>query len=265
MANSYYDGGTDRAAKVNRLFAAIAPRYDLINDLQSFGLHRFWKRRLVQLSGVRKGDRALDICCGTGDIAALLAVRGARVAALDFSRPMIEIALQRGQPIAANRALFVQGDALHLPFAQEAFDVVTMGYGLRNLASFQQGVREMYRVTKPGGRLLILDFGKPDWLPWRYFYFTYLKCCVPVFGQVFCGNSRAYGYILESLRHYPAQHGVAGLMRACPCVNVQIIRFLGGVMTINYGEKRWKREDSGHERGVRQAMAIRHERNSKTP
>ena len=245
MANSYYDGGTDRAVKVNRLFDAIAPRYDLINDWQSFGLHRLWKKSLVRLSGVRQGDRALDICCGTGDIAMGLAGEGARVIALDFSRPMLARALQRSQLTAANPAIFVQGDALRLPFAADAFDVVTMGYGLRNLANFEQGVREMYRVAKPGGRLLILDFGKPDWRPWRYCYFLYLRCCVPVFGQVFCGNSRAYGYILESLRHYPAQHGVAGMMQACPCVKVRIIRFLGGVMTINYAEKPGKREDPG--------------------
>ena len=237
MANSYYDGGTDRAVKVNRLFDAIAPRYDLINDLQSFGLHRLWKRSLVRLSGVRKGDRALDICCGTGDIAARLAVGGARVFALDFSRPMIEIALRKGRPRAANGALFVQGDALHLPFAEDTFDAVTMGYGLRNLASFQQGVREMYRVAKPGARLVVLDFGKPANALWRSLYFLHLRLSVPLIGLLFCGNASAYAYILESLKHYPAQLAVAEKMRKLKLNNVRVVNLLGGAMAINFGEK----------------------------
>ena len=236
MANVYHDLGRDRAVKVRHLFNAIAPRYDLINDVQSLGLHRLWKRRLVALSGLRRDDRALDLCCGTGDIAAALASRGARVAAVDFSLPMIERAWtrggQKGQPV-----LFIQGDALRIPFPDNSFDAVTMSYGLRNLADFEQGVREMWRVARPGGRLLILDFGKPERPLWRYLYFGYLRFFVPMFGWVFGGNAQAYAYILESLRHYPAPSGVADWLTACACVQVRIIRFLGGVMTIHYGEK----------------------------
>jgi demethylmenaquinone methyltransferase/2-methoxy-6-polyprenyl-1,4-benzoquinol methylase len=232
MANEFYDPGEQRAAKVNALFARIAHRYDLINDLQSFGLHRYWKNVLVRLSGAAPGVQALDVCCGTGDIAARLARTGAEVTGLDFSQEMLSVGRLRFPGIT-----FIQGDAMALPFQNQGFQIVTMGYGLRNLASWQQGLAELVRVTRPGGRILILDFGKPDNAIWRGLYFTYLRLFVPVLGKVFCGQSSAYAYILESLNHYPAQHGVAGEMRNLGLKNVRIINFLGGVMTINYGEK----------------------------
>ena len=236
MANPFYESGEQRAAKVNDLFAAIARRYDFINDLQSFGLHRRWKNRLVRMAAVRSGIRALDVCCGTGDIAQRLAQAGAQVTGLDFSSPMLEIARSRK---AANEAPeFIQGDAMKLPFNENSFEIVTVGYGLRNLASWEAGLAEMHRVAQPGGRVLVLDFGKPDNALWRVLYFTYLRLCVPVLGLVFCRNAAAYAYILESLKHYPAQNGVAAKMRELGMNNVRIVNLLGGMMSINYGEKR---------------------------
>lgn len=238
MANAFYDPGDQRAAKVNHLFATIATRYDFINDLQSFGLHRSWKNRLVRLAKVAPGDRALDVCCGTGDIAERLARAGAKVTGLDFSAPMLEVARQRNAtPSAEPNPQFIQGDATKLPFDDNAFDLVSVGYGLRNLTSWETGLSEMLRVARPGGRVLVLDFGKPDNALWRWLYFTYLRLFVPVLGLVFCGNASAYAYILESLKHYPAQNGVAAKMRELGMANVRIVNLLGGVMSINYGEK----------------------------
>jgi len=240
MANEFYDPGEQRAAKVNQLFAAIARRYDLINDLQSFGLHRAWKNRLVGMTKVKPDAPALDICCGTGDIALRLAYAGAKVTGLDFSAPMLEVARTRvGQESSAPdpNPMFVQGDALELPFANDSFEIVTVGYGLRNLSSWEAGVAEMQRVARPGGRLLVLDFGKPDNAIWRSIYFAYLRLAVPLLGLLFCGNASAYAYILESLKHYPAQNGVAGKMRDLGMKNVRVVNLLGGMMSINYGEK----------------------------
>lgn len=237
MANEFYQPGEQRAAQVRALFARIASRYDRLNDLQSFGLHRHWKRRLLDLAAAGPGQRALDLCCGTGDLALGLAGRGALAAGLDFSAPMLAVAEGRARSQGRPGPSFFRGDAQVLPFRDESFDVVTVGYGLRNLADWELGLREMHRVARPGGRLLVLDFGKPDSRLWRWVYFNYLRALVPVLGLVFCGSFSAYAYILESLQHYPAQHAVAARMREMGLVDVQIHNFLGGMMTINCGVK----------------------------
>jgi demethylmenaquinone methyltransferase / 2-methoxy-6-polyprenyl-1,4-benzoquinol methylase len=241
VSNTFYAPGEQRAVKVNDLFAAIARRYDLINDLQSFGLHRFWKRRVVRLAAVKSGNNALDLCCGTGDLAFALAQHGAETTGLDFSEKMLEMAESRRQK--ANRKSqianlkFIQGDAQEIPFPDNSFDIVTVGYGLRNLASWERGLDEMFRVARPGGRIVVLEFGKPANALWRTLYFTHLRCSVPLIGLLFCGNAQAYAYILESLKHYPAQLAVAEKMRGLKLANVRVINLLGGAMAINYGEK----------------------------
>jgi demethylmenaquinone methyltransferase/2-methoxy-6-polyprenyl-1,4-benzoquinol methylase len=243
VSNVFYVPGDQRGAKVSDLFATIARRYDLLNDLQSFGLHRLWKRRVVALAGVRTGDRALDLCCGTGDISFALARQGADVTGLDFSEKMLEVAQGRlqnakGETRARAKNLkFIQGDAAQIPFPDNSFDAVTMGYGLRNLPGWEAGLREMIRVARPGGRIVVLDFGKPANALWRNLYFTHLKCSVPVIGLVFCGRADAYAYILESLKHYPAQYAVADKMRELGLADTQIVNFVGGAMAINFGKK----------------------------
>jgi len=241
MANQFYEPGVQGEQKVRALFARIAKRYDLLNDLQSFGLHRYWKRRVVQLAGVRKGSRALDLCCGTGDIAFGLAAEGAEVVGLDFSAEMLAVADRRksaGSCLqSTTRLSFLQGDALKIPFPESSFDIVTVGYGLRNLSNWRAGLSEMRRVGKSGARLVVLEFGKPNQPVWRGIYFGYLRCFVPLLGLLFCRSASAYSYILESLKHYPAQEGVAAEMQKLGLANVRIYSFLGGVMTINYGEK----------------------------
>lgn len=246
MANEFFSPGEQRAAKVNDLFGAIATRYDFINDAQSFGLHRWWKRRVVKLATVKPGERALDLCCGTGDIAFALARKGAEATGLDFSDKMLAVARQKQQQQASEigapesetpNPYFLQGDAQKTPFPDNSFDIATVGYGLRNLADLDAGLREIQRVLRPGGRLVALEFGKPDNALWRGIYFGYLKVAVPVFGKLFCGNAAAYAYILESLQHYPAPRAVAEKMRAAGLQNIRILPLLGGVMTIHYAEK----------------------------
>jgi demethylmenaquinone methyltransferase/2-methoxy-6-polyprenyl-1,4-benzoquinol methylase len=238
VTNKYYAPGGERAARVNDLFNIIAPRYDLINDLQSFGMHRYWKRRLVRETKGRPGERALDLCCGTGDVAFVLARRGLEVCGLDFSAPMLAVAEQRlKERFAGARVSFLRGDAQQIPFPDNTFDVVTISYGLRNLADWEKGLREMQRVARPGGRVLVLDFARPDNALWRAIYFGYLRIFVLVLGKIFCGDSDTHGYILESLKNYVAQKGVAAGMDRLQLARVRIMNLIGGIMSINYGEK----------------------------
>jgi len=248
MTNEFYKPGEQRAAKVGELFATIARRYDFINDIQSFGLHRLWKRQVIRLVHPEPGERALDLCCGTGDLTLALAKSGADVTGLDFSEAMLRVAnekLARFDPIPAlppaqnakPKIEFIRGDALKIPFPNNSFDILTIGYGLRNLADLEAGLREMWRVAKPGGRLVALEFGKPANSAWRAIYFNYLKFALPVFGKLFAGNSAAYAYILESLAHYPDAQAVAAKLTELGWRSVRAINLIGGVMTIHHAEK----------------------------
>lgn len=222
------------------LFAGVASRYDFINDIQSLGLHRFWKRRVVRLARVGCGQRALDVCCGTGDVAFALARTGAEAIGIDFSGAMLAVAERRAARLGESaqrewggRVQFIEGDALQLPFSGAEFDAVTISYGLRNLADARRGLTEIWRVARPGGRLVILDFGKPPNRWWRSVYYAYLRCLVPVFGRLVCGDAAAYAYILESLERYAAQEGVSAMLRELGALDVRVINLLGGAMSIH--------------------------------
>jgi demethylmenaquinone methyltransferase/2-methoxy-6-polyprenyl-1,4-benzoquinol methylase len=236
VSNKFYQAGEQRGARVADLFGAIAPRYDLINDLQSLGMHRRWKKLLVRMAGVQRGEKALDLCCGTGDIAFALNGAGADVVGLDFSPAMLEVARARGRRNGC-AARFMTGDVLQIPFEESRFDIVTIGYGLRNLSSWERGLEEMARVARSGGRLLVLDCGKPESWLWRRIYFAYLKVVVPVFGKIFCHDSDTYAYILESLKVYPGQRGVAEKLRAMNCRDVVTRNLMGGAMSIHFARK----------------------------
>jgi demethylmenaquinone methyltransferase/2-methoxy-6-polyprenyl-1,4-benzoquinol methylase len=245
MESKFYQADEHRAAKVQKLFATIARRYDLLNDIMSAGLHRRWKRRLVELAGVGRvpshgaasGDAAynehvLDLCCGTGDIAVAFARAGADVIGADFTEEMLRVAEARTQAVR-----WVRADALGLPFPDNAFDVVSVGYGLRNLADIERGLREILRVLKPGGKFLSLDFGKPESTAFRALYFGYLRIVLPILGRVFCGDPDTYGYVLVSLQNYPAQRGIKELMEKCGYRECGFEEFCLGSMAINYGVK----------------------------
>ncbi|MGE5276303.1 MAG: ubiquinone/menaquinone biosynthesis methyltransferase, partial [Acidobacteriota bacterium] len=176
----------------------------------SVGMHRRWKRETVRLAmdGARSAARVLDLCCGSGDLGFLAEeLEAARVTGADFTLPMLAVARQRRQA-RRSRSTFVQADALTLPFPNATFDAVVVGYGLRNVADLPAALAEMRRVLAPGGRLAILDFGKPDNPVARALYGAYLRMAMPVVGWLFHGDADAYRYIPESLERYPAQRGV---------------------------------------------------------
>jgi demethylmenaquinone methyltransferase / 2-methoxy-6-polyprenyl-1,4-benzoquinol methylase len=216
---------------VRALFATIADRYDLITVLLSYGQDRRWKRRLVRLASPGPGTRALDLATGTGDIAFACAMRGARVVGLDITRRMIELARQKGD----RRAEFLVGDMLALPFPSASFDLVTTGYGLRNVPDLTLAIDEIRRVLRPGGRVLSLDFNRPANRFVRAAYLAYLTAVGGTLGWVLHRDADTYRYIPASIRQYPGAAAVASLMQSHGFSRTQYHRVLGGLMAIHHG------------------------------
>jgi demethylmenaquinone methyltransferase/2-methoxy-6-polyprenyl-1,4-benzoquinol methylase len=221
---------------VRRLFATIADRYDFITRFLSYGQDRRWKARLIALANLRAGDRVLDLACGTGDLAAAAASHARSVVGLDVTHRMLQLATRKSDP-DARRVSFVTGDMLALPFADERFDVVTTGYGLRNVPDLPLAIREIQRVLAPGGRLLSLDFNRPRNPVLRTAYLVYLSVVGSALGFVLHGDPDTYRYIPESIRQYPGAEGVARLLETGGFDGVRVTPVLGGLMAIHTARK----------------------------
>jgi demethylmenaquinone methyltransferase/2-methoxy-6-polyprenyl-1,4-benzoquinol methylase len=220
---------------VRRLFATIADRYDLITVLLSCGQDRRWKRTLVDLAGIRPRMRALDLACGTGDIAFALGTRGARTIGLDVTIRMLEIADAKA---AANRRVrFVAGDMMALPFGASEFDVVTSGYGIRNVPRIEPALAEIHRVLRPGGVFLALDFNRPENALLRAVYLAYLTVVGSALGLALHRDPDTYRYIPESIRRYPGAAAVCGLARSSGFTRCEWIPVIGGLMAIHRAVK----------------------------
>ena len=220
---------------VRALFATIADRYDFITVALSYGQDHRWKRRLIDFVGPPRGLRVLDLATGTGDIAFALAERGAEVVGLDVTRRMIELAhAKRDGRIAAR---FLVGDMLALPFPSQSFDAVTVGYGLRNVPDLAVAIDEIARVVKPGGRLLSLDFNRPENRAVRWCYLAYLTVVGGALGWLLHRDPDTYRYIPASLRTYPGGEGVARIMRARGFSRVDHLPVLGGLMSIHSAQR----------------------------
>jgi ubiquinone/menaquinone biosynthesis methyltransferase len=230
-----------KRAYVRSLFATIADRYDFITVALSYGQDRRWKRRLIDLAAIRAGHRVLDLATGTGDIAFAASARGARVVGLDITHRMIELAMRKGrerQERQEGRARFLVGDMLALPFSSSSFDIVTTGYGLRNVPDLTQGIDEIQRVLAPGGQLLSLDFNRPSGAMLRTAYLAYLTVVGSSLGWILHRDPDTYRYIPASIKRYPGAHGVARLLAARGFSTVTVYPVLGGLMTIHHAIRR---------------------------
>lgn len=220
---------------VRTLFGTIADRYDFITILLSYGRDRHWKRRLVARAAPSRGMRALDLATGTGDIAYALSAHGAGVVGLDVTPRMIELARAKAGP-GANPA-FLVADMVTLPFADASFDLVTTGYGLRNVPDLDAAIREIARVLRPGGRLLSLDFNRPANPVVRRAYLFYLTVVGGVIGWLLHRDPDTYRYIPASIRHYPGAEAVARMMTARGFSRAEYHRVLGGLMAVHVAHK----------------------------
>jgi demethylmenaquinone methyltransferase/2-methoxy-6-polyprenyl-1,4-benzoquinol methylase len=216
---------------VRRLFATIADRYDLITVVLSYGLDRTWKDRLIALAALQADDRVLDLACGTGDILFRAADRANVAVGLDLTLRMLQLA-------AAKRiAPLINGDMLALPLASGYFNVVTAGYGLRNVPDLGKAIDEIARVLVPGGRFLSLDFNRPEQAWLRAAYLAYLTIVGSTLGLVLHRDADTYRYIPESIRNYPGAAGVARLLEQRGFEQVRVVPLLGGLMAIHSAVK----------------------------
>ena len=231
----------EKQEKVAEVFHSVAQKYDIMNDLMSGGVHRLWKRFTIELSGVRKGHRVLDIAGGTGDLTAmfskLVGIDGSVVLA-DINASMLTVGrdrlIDRG---TADNIEFVQANAETLPFPDNHFDCITIAFGLRNVTDKNKALRSMHRVLKPGGRLLVLEFSKPQVARLSTVYDQYSFKVLPFMGKLVTNDAESYQYLAESIRMHPDQETLAGMMREAGFEAVRYHNMTGGIVALHRGVK----------------------------
>lgn len=225
----------DHARRVREMFARISPRYDLLNHLLSVNIDRRWRRRVVRKLQplLAVNARVLDVGCGTGDLSIeLFEKTAAQVIGIDFCHPMLQLATSK-----APQLLFIEGDALKLPFADCSFDAVTIGFALRNLASAEQGLAELRRVLKPQGLIAILEFSKPVIPGFRESVAFYYRHLLPWIGAWLSGSETAYRYLPDSIAGFPDQEKLAAMMRAAGFAAVEFENLTGGIVALHTGRR----------------------------
>jgi demethylmenaquinone methyltransferase / 2-methoxy-6-polyprenyl-1,4-benzoquinol methylase len=230
----------DHAQRVREMFATIAKRYDLLNHLLSANIDMRWRRlvaRRVRERLVSDRSRILDVACGTGDLSlTLFEATEAQIIATDFCRPMLEIAASKSQH-RTNQISLVEGDALTLPFMDQSFDAVTIGFGLRNLSAVDEGLKELWRVLKPGGCLAVLEFSKPQAPILRPLFQLYFTKLLPLLGGVISGSHGAYSYLPNSVQKFPDQKQLASIMSNLGFAGVSFENLTGGIAALHLAQK----------------------------
>lgn len=231
----------EKARKVAEVFHSVASKYDIMNDLMSFGLHRIWKRIAVEMTGLRAGQRVLDLAGGTGDLAALMAKqvgRDGEIVLADINAAMLGVG--RGRLIdrgVVGNVTFVQADAETLPFPDSYFDCTTIAFGLRNVTNKDKALASMFRVLKPGGRALVLEFSKPTIEAIKPIYDAYSFKVLPVLGKLITNDSASYQYLAESIRMHPDQQTLKQMMETAGFERVEFFNMTGGVVALHRGYK----------------------------
>lgn len=231
----------DKVKRVAEVFHSVADKYDIMNDLMSFGIHRIWKKITIEYSSVRKGQKVLDLAGGTGDLTAkfsqIVGDDGLVVLA-DINESMLKV----GRDKLRDKGLFknieyVQANAEELPFADNYFDCITISFGLRNVTDKQKALESMWRVLKPGGRLLILEFSKPQYQILNKAYDLYSFTMLPLMGKIVANDSDSYRYLAESIRMHPDQKTLKKMMEDAGFVDVKYHNMTGGIVALHTGFK----------------------------
>ncbi|WP_406676147.1 bifunctional demethylmenaquinone methyltransferase/2-methoxy-6-polyprenyl-1,4-benzoquinol methylase UbiE [Moorella sp. ACPs] len=227
---------------VRGIFNNIAPRYDLLNTILSFNCDRGWRRFTVAQAGLAPGNKALDVCCGTGMLSLELAravAPGGQVVGLDFAPGMLEVARRRLAASPYGRLVqLVEGNAMDLPFPDNTFDCATIAFGLRNLPDIKGGLAEMRRVVRPGGRVVSLELAKPTWPLFKQLYYLYFDHLVPLIGRLGVGMDGPYSYLPRSLKGYPHQEEILQYFRDLGLDRARYYELTGGIVTVHVGIKK---------------------------
>ncbi|MGN8647076.1 demethylmenaquinone methyltransferase [Gracilibacillus sp. HCP3S3_G5_1] len=226
--------------KVHQVFEKIYNNYDFMNSIISFQRHKKWRTDVMKRMQVQPGAKALDVCCGTGDwtfsLSEAVGESGA-VIGLDFSQNMLSVAKERQTDHHVQNLQFIHGNAMDLPFEDNYFDYVTIGFGLRNVPDYLQTLKEMYRVVKPGGIVVCLETSQPTGAVFRKLYYFYFKNIMPVFGKIFAKSYQEYVWLHESAKDFPGKEALKHLFEDAGFVNVRFKSYTGGVAAMHLGEK----------------------------
>ena len=231
----------DKVKRVAEVFHSVADKYDVMNDLMSFGIHRIWKKITIEYSSVRKGQKVLDLAGGTGDLTAkfsqIVGDDGLVVLA-DINESMLKVGRDKLRDKGLfNNIEYVQANAEELPFADNYFDCITISFGLRNVTDKQKALQSMWRVLKPGGRLLILEFSKPQYQILNKAYDLYSFTMLPLMGKIVANNADSYRYLAESIRMHPDQKTLKKMMEDAGFVDVKYHNMTGGIVALHTGFK----------------------------
>lgn len=231
----------EKADRVRAVFDSVADNYDLMNDLMSMGVHRLWKRQAMGLTGVRRGQRVLDLAAGTGDLSARFAGLvgpDGQVVSSDINAAMLEQGrLRLADRGVAGNVEYVQADAQHLPFPDDHFDCATIGFGLRNVTDKDLALASIFRVLKPGGRLLVLEFSHPTSKPLKMAYDLYSFQILPRLGKLVAKDADSYQYLAESIRMHPDQETLKGMMEQVGFERCEFFNLTGGIVAVHRGFK----------------------------
>ncbi|GGJ85662.1 demethylmenaquinone methyltransferase [Lentibacillus kapialis] len=226
--------------RVHHVFEKIYRQYDSMNSIISFQRHKAWRKNVMKHMAVEEGSAALDVCCGTGDWSLSLAEAAGstgEVIGLDFSNNMLSVAQKKSKSLQYKQLSFIQGNAMELPFDDNSFDYVTIGFGLRNVPDYMTVLNEMYRVVKPGGEAVCLETSQPTMIGFRQGYYLYFRFIMPLLGKIFAKSYKEYAWLHESAKNFPNKQQLKQMFYSAGFSRVNVKQYTGGVAAMHMGTK----------------------------
>lgn len=226
--------------RVHHVFEKIYSKYDSMNSIISFQRHNAWRKDVMKRMAVGKGATALDVCCGTGDWSISLAEaigKNGQVTGLDFSENMLSVAKEKKEALPLTQLSFLHGNAMELPFSDDTFDYVTIGFGLRNVPDYMHVLKEMYRVTKPGGKVVCLETSQPTLIGYRQLYYFYFRFIMPIIGRLFAKSYKEYAWLHESAKDFPNKKELTKMFLKAGFSHIQVKSYTGGVAAMHMAFK----------------------------